>query len=405
MKAIKTGIFSLLMIFFMTACDPDTGVGYISVKITATSQTEGVSTDGLTVTLENFDEGVKIVKTLQGETTIDSIIPGLYNINISGQVEDEYGKAYNMNGSLTNRSLITNGEAISIEVSGSAFSPLIFKEIFYTGTAPFYFRNQYYEIYNNSQLTIYLDGVYFANLTPTKSTATQPVWPAEDGENYAYAERIWQIPGSGTEYPLEPGESIVISQFAANHQDEKYNPDSPVDCSKSEFEFNMDNPNYPDQPATDMIHVYYNGSSAKGSMPQYLTSVFGGAYVIFRVPEGDTYDPANDTSLQTTNQATTSTQLYGKIPVTYIYDAVEAVDNEAAIQNKRVPSYLDAGATYVGATYNSLSVTRKQTGTNENGTPIIQDTNNSTEDFIHGITPEFRRYGAKAPAWSPAYTN
>lgn len=408
MNTIKTGILSLMMIFLMTACDPDTGISYISVKINAVSQVEGVSTDGLTVTLENFDEAIRIVKTISGETTIDSIIPGIYNITITGQVEDEYGKAYNMNGSLSRKSLIVSNEVLQIDVNGSGFSPLIFKEIFYSGTkytttsggTANYFRNQFYEIYNNSQITIYLDGTHFANLTPTKSTRELPVWPEADGNKYVYAERIWKIPGTGTQYPLEPGESVVISQFAANHQLEIYCPASPVDCSKSEFEFNMNNANFPDQPADDMSHVFYDGKSEMGTIPQYLTSVFGGAYVIFKIPEGDTYDPVGNETLKTTDLSSTSTKLYAKIPVEYILDAVEAVDNEAAIQNKRVPATLDAGATYVGATYNSLGVARKKTGTNDNGTPILQDTNNSTDDFIHGVTPEFRRDGAKAPVWN-----
>ena len=38
-----------------------------------------------------------------------------------------------------------------------------------------------------------------------------------------------------------------------------------------------------------------------GSIPQYLTSVFGGAYVIFRVPEGEAWDPVNDENMKTTD--------------------------------------------------------------------------------------------------------
>ena len=49
-------------------------------------------------------------------------------------------------------------------------SPLIFKEIYYCGSRPekggVYFRDQFYEIYNNSADILYLDGIYFANLTP-----------------------------------------------------------------------------------------------------------------------------------------------------------------------------------------------------------------------------------------------
>lgn len=91
---------------------------------------------------------------------------------------------------------------------------------------------------------MYLDGIYFANLTPGTATTKLPIWPEADGNNYAYGERVWKFPGNGTEYPLAPGESCIISQFAANHQLDIYNPQSPIDGSSSEFEFNMNNPNF-----------------------------------------------------------------------------------------------------------------------------------------------------------------
>ena len=279
-------------------------------------------------------------------------------------------------------------------------SPLVFKEIYYAGSAPNYFRDQFYEIYNNSDSILYLDGIYFAALYPTAATENLPVWPESDENKYVYTDRLWKFPGSGSEYPLKPGESCVVSQFAANHQLDIYNPNSPVDCSSSEFEFNMNNKNFPDQPAYDMVHVFYNGSSAMGTVPQYLTSVFGGAYVIFQIPENVPYDPVNDKNLQTRDLSSSSTKVYAKIPIRYVLDGVEAGHNETKVKAKRMPVVLDAGMTYVGASYNSLGVARKKIGENEDGTPILQDTNNSTDDFDRGVKPMLRRYGAKMPSWN-----
>jgi len=45
-------------------------------------------------------------------------------------------------------------------------------------------------------------------------------------------------------------------------------------------------------------------------------------------------------------------------------------------------------------------VARKKIGENEDGTPILQDTNNSTDDFDRGVKPMLRRYGAKMPSWN-----
>jgi hypothetical protein len=66
-----------------------------------------------------------------------------------------------------------------------------------------------------------------------------------------------------------------------------------------------------------------------------------------------------------------------------------------------------------GNTYIGLSAVRKKIGENADGTPIIQDTNNSTDDFIcvnegsedapvwnYGLVPQIRRFGAKMPSWN-----
>lgn len=359
------------------------------------------NTNGLKLILNNYVEGIRVEKELTSSTVeIGDLIPGMYSIVISGKLKNKEGVSYYLNGSLVNHPILNNRATIDLPISGQKISPLIFKEIFYSGTANFYFRNQFYEIYNNSEDLHYLDGIYFAVLYPTKSTSTLPVWPQEDGDKYVYTERIWKFPGNGTTYPLKPGESCVISQFAANHKLDIYNPNSPVDCSSSEFEFNMNNPKFPDQPALDMEHVYFDGKADKGRAPQYLTSVFGGAYVIFKVPEGETYDPVNNPALQTKDQSSSSKMLYAKIPIEYVLDGVEAVDDETKVNAKRMPGVLDAGITTVGATYNSLGVARKKIGENPDGTPFLQDTNNSTEDFERGVVPMFRRYNAKMPSWN-----
>ncbi len=359
------------------------------------------NTNGLKLILNNYVEGIRVEKELTSSTVeIGDLIPGMYSIVISGKLKNKEGVSYYLNGSLVNHPILNNRATIDLPISGQKISPLIFKEIFYSGTANFYFRNQFYEIYNNSEDLHYLDGIYFAVLYPTKSTSTLPVWPQEDGDKYVYTERIWKFPGNGTTYPLKPGESCVISQFAANHKLDIYNPNSPVDCSSSEFEFNMNNPKFPDQPALDMEHVYFNGKADKGRAPQYLTSIFGGAYVIFKVPEGETYDPVNNPALQTKDRSSSSKKLYAKIPIEYVLDGVEAVDDETKVNAKRMPGVLDAGITTVGASYNSLGIARKKMGENPDGTPVLQDTNNSTEDFERGVVPMFRRYNAKMPSWN-----
>ena len=369
-------------------------------------------TKELTLRMDNYVDGVHIEKEFSGESIrVDGVIPGIYTVSISGSAIGEGDKEYYLNGNLVNKGIFQDSETLLIEMDGLAVSPLIFKEIYYAGSrTPLvknYFRDQYYELYNNSSETIYLDGIYFAQLTPGVATKKLPVWPAEDAGKYAYAERIWRFPGKGKDYPVASGESVILAQYAVDHRLKSYNPLSPVDLSGAEFEFNVGNSMLPDQPAMDMVHVFYDGSASLGRLKQFLTSVFGPAMTIFKVPQGEEYDPVHNSSLHTKDLGSKSRRLYAKIPIPYILDAVECTHNESMVDAKRVPAVLDAGMTWVGSTYCSLSVARKPLLDREgnplrrsNGAIILQDTNNSTQDFESGVTPELHRYNTSIPSWS-----
>ena len=74
---------------------------------------------------------------------------------------------------------------------------------------------------------------------PATATTTTYQWEVGEGKNpddYIYCGAVWQIPaeGNGKNYPVAPGESIIIAQIAQNHTVIK--PTSPVDLSKAEFE-------------------------------------------------------------------------------------------------------------------------------------------------------------------------
>ena len=83
-----------------------------------------------------------------------------------------------------------------------------------------------------------MDDIYIAYLYPTTASSTNStVWPSEDGDQYVYAQQIWEISGLiRTDYPLKAGESCVVAQFAANHRLATYNQ-IPHRCSSAEFEF------------------------------------------------------------------------------------------------------------------------------------------------------------------------
>lgn len=415
-------LYSLLTVFALTSCDQideassATFIEGKNVKFTmsikgsdsASSGNEGYSFTGMEITLTNSTEGLLYHDEFEGsECVINNIVPGIYSIRVAGTAFDNEGTEIPVQVNLVRQSLLNDGTTSSaskeptlfpVQLSASPKGALVFSEVYYCGATGFYFRDQFYEIANNSDSVKYLDGIYFSNSPAAASNHTPKTWPEEDGDKYIYMERVWRFPGSGTDYPLQPGESVVLAQWAVNHPLLNESSGSVVDCSVADFEFYMDSPLYPDQEdVVNMEHVWYNGSSAKGTTPQYLTSVFGVGLVIFEVPEGEEWDPINNPELSTTDLATTSATLYVKIPRSYVIDGVEAIRSESYDDMKYLPGEIDGGFYTLNGTYQGLSVARKRVG---EGSPVkFVDTNNSTNDFEVGVVPVIRRY-CSVPSWS-----
>lgn len=103
----------------------------------------------------------------------------------------------------------------------------------------------------------------------------------------------------------------------------------------------------------------------------------------------------------TTQKVVNGSQQYARMPVGDILDAVELIPTANDLNMKRVPGILDSGAGTVGGIYLGKSICRKVIDKRADGTPIYQDTNNSTDDFEVKDSPAIRRNGEKVPAWSP----
>ena len=366
-----------------------------NVKISAA----GISADtplpsSYTVRFINYGENFEISKTTDasGNVSTSDLIPGVYTVTATGESAGG-GFTYYFSGSLTNINILTGGQNFNIEVASSKAGALILKEIYFNGSTGYYFKDQFYEIYNNSEEVQYADGMGIGNILPTQASTATYNWEVPDGkpENYIYLASIWQVPGDGNDFPVKPGESIVIAQIAQNHTAIK--PTSPVDLSGAEFEtfivnqsVNPDNPN-----AHNMILAFDKGVFGT----QWLVTVFGGAYAIF-MPDKE-IDPNGWVKPQGK-----SDQAY-PIPIDCVLDAVEIVNNATKINQKRMPTNLDAGATFTGATYNCNSVSRKIRETKADGRHIYMDTNNSSDDFQINNEAMVRRNNPGVPSWNTWY--
>ena len=364
--------------------------------VTSSISAEIPRPDSYTVKFINYDEKLEIVKTTDasGKVSTSDIVPGVYTITVQGE-SAKGGFTYYFSGSETNTSIVSDNKSYNIELTASKAGALILKEIYFNGSTGYYFKDQFYEIYNNSNEVQYADGLCIATLMPATATTTTYQWEVGEGKNpddYIYCGSVWQIPaeGNGKNYPVAPGESIIIAQIAQNHTVIK--PTSPVDLSKAEFEtfiktqtVNPDNP----ESVNMTLKIDFNVFGT-----QWLVTVFGGAYVLF-MPEAD-FD--NATWVQPKGNATKAKE----IPIDWVTDGVELVNNATKVTQKRMPASLDAGATYTGAAYTGKSVSRKIKSTMPDGRIVYMDTNNSSEDFQVNSKAVVRRNNAGAPSWSPA---
>ncbi|MDR3133576.1 MAG: DUF4876 domain-containing protein [Prevotellaceae bacterium] len=377
------------------ACDKTGKVEEIIVSVQVNTPAGVTPPAAYEVEFINYNDKSKVEKTTDADGRVSaSLLPGVYTISVSAEVFEQ-GFSVIYSGSLVNENIVTDGASYSITVQAAKSGTLVFKEIYYTGSrtpsGSTYFRDQFYEIYNNSETVVYADGLCIGSLYTNVASANQPTWDRENAGDYVYYQWLWQIPGNGTQYPIQPGESIIVSQYATNHQTEDKNPTSPVNLLSSEFEgYIANSTQHTDMPAVNLELKYRAASFAL--MQFWLQTVNGPAIAIFF--------PAEDTNLTELTTQVGSTAQGVAIPIRLILDAVETVANETQIQLKRIPTVLDAGATYVSETYNSKSVARKVKETKPDGRIIYQDTNNSTNDFEVQDTPEIRRNGAKKPAWN-----
>mgnify|MGYP001172629130 FL=1 len=207
---------------------------------------------------------------------------------------------------------------------------------------------------------------------------------------------VWQLPGNGTDYPLKPGESFIITQEAANHADHsKYG--GLIDTSLSEFETWAGNPQRVNEDVPDLEYVFWSGYIVT---MQWLNTVSGPGLCIYQ-PGKHLEFPTINTGVvgETTQKQVGKTQEYVRIPAEQLIDGVEMLPTSNSLNMKRIPGFVDAGAASTEEIYVGKSVCRKVIGQRADGTPIYQDTNNSTEDFeMQG--PQFRRNGEKMPAWN-----
>lgn len=427
---------SLLMI--LTGCRKEDDFGGASlqpvpftVSVKFDAGVGGNPAKNAAVSLKNSATGDVITGTTDanGELKFAAVLPGQYTINASltlsqQQYFDTFGITTSkpevfFNGGQENATINANVSSTTITLSSGTVGDFVIKQYYYAGsntTQGASFRDHFIEIYNNSNEVLYADGLYIATLEGnTNSTLTsytlptgQYDWSQSTGNSigsaantdFVYASNVIKVPGTGTQYPVQPGESIVIAQTAINHKAPYtnnngvnvgiQNPALTVDLSTADFEtylgdyeisnggtpyvYDIQNPAVP-----DMGIVYWSGVSKD----LLLNLSSRPALVIFK----DVTDAQIAAYAKVPNPKDLTGRLYMRLPKDIIMDGID-ITNAALTAPKDLPNNIDAGKAYIQdaagqsyADYTGYAVIRKTKSTIGNR-KVLEDTNNSTNDFV-----------------------
>ena len=225
----------------------------VNVTVAYSLQTSGyqLPLTGVKVKVTNLD--TKIIQEFtasdKGMLKATQLTPGLYDIDASIIISaNDYAsitgnpvaKDVTYNASVKNKPIgVGFSETIDLKLVSGSIGDWVIKQISYSGSDRVNgatFRDQFIEFYNNSDKTLYADSLCFAETVGliTKSSGStynllatgQLDWAKSVGmpanidanNDYIYARAFFMIPGTGKQYPIRPGESIVVAQTAINHK-------------------------------------------------------------------------------------------------------------------------------------------------------------------------------------------
>jgi hypothetical protein len=400
-RALRVAIAASVTLLAGVACsDSSTEVQTFPVTVTVQYPSTYATTPavGARVLLTNTQTNTadSAVADAQGTATFARVLPGSYVISATRTLSPAEALTLTGQSVAVTLNVINPVVALStapvatttLTLAGSRLGDLVIKEVYYTGSRTpsngVYFSDQFTEIYNNSTDTIYTDSLFIADVHGASGQINPSTIPSpfQSDAQHVYVTSIWQIPGSGRQRALAPGESIIIAQDGINHRgDPLGNPSSPVDLGTANWEtFNertdgrdLDAPGVP-----NLTRVVHRGGF------DWLQTVFGPGLVIFRAPSA----AALDTVLVPGTTQTYTT----RVPVALVIDAFEALQNGNSGSFKRVPASLDGGFVFASGTYTAQSARRKVAATI--GTRrVLQDTNNGTNDFTVITPPTPRAFG------------
>ncbi|PID88447.1 MAG: hypothetical protein CSB06_00110 [Bacteroidia bacterium] len=348
--------------------------------------------------VKNVNTGADSVLTMSDWSIADVVFEeGLYNIQAEGIVcyTDTSGEVCET----------VRGRADNIELTGSekkqsipmflyankVGNGFVISEIYFTGSwnsaiNDNYRQDKFIEIYNNSDQTLYADGLCIAESALNTAMKLNELTPDVRQDSFL-VQAVYRVPGSGQEHPVEPGKTLVLCDVGKNHQEES--PDY-LDLSKADFEWYDNHALDVDVPEVSNLQLIVKKSKSIWSLHDRGWN----SYAIFKL------DDTEAANFPTTNVHHYQYHfVFGTVVDTVmqrdswivandkIIDAVEC-STPSKFEWKSLSPSLDFSWTHSGDADDkrySHSVKRKishKFQTAKGDIIILTDSNNSEEDFV-----------------------
>lgn len=355
---------------------------------------EGFDLEGSLAVVEEMNTGNRYSVPTDAAGCFSLSLPnGIYRINVSGRFDKDV-----FNGAADKVVISGSDVAMSLPLSYSRAGSIVIKELYCGGCKMLpqegnYQGDQYFILHNNDYNVQYLDSLCFGTLSPNNSTGTNP-WVSKNestGETIfpdflPIIQAVWQMPGDGDDFPLQPGEDAVICLRGAIDHTLQYplsvnlnKPDYFVCYNITYFWNTMYHPAPGNLISQDRI---VDVVIKTGQANAYTLSISSPTLVIWK-PEGMTMHefanaPGNVIPVPGSNVDDVVT-----IPMDWVYDAVEVFDGRSANNSKRLPPAVDAGYIMQTDIYLGRSLMRHvdKTASAAAGYEVLADTNNSLNDF------------------------
>ncbi|MCL2412839.1 MAG: DUF4876 domain-containing protein [Bacteroidales bacterium] len=395
-------LIGLFMTTFLVGCrsDSEDNTFPFIVNVVAPAELPDLDMTTIVVTMTNLQGGVFPGNLNANGSVTLHVVAGIYSVIVIGEITMPNGETAIIQG-IESDIIITRDGAnqVAVELDIVHTPSLIIREIYFgggpavasidpeTGDTTFanWNRDQYIEIFNNGNSVVFLDSLIIGGLAPTNGFNANPnhnTWPEVD--RVAFFGSMWMVPGSGTDFPLLPGQGAVFAPEAVDHSAPPRNALSGLDLSRAHFAmFNAQQHTAQTEPAVGVI-ILEMLTAPQGN--RYTLSVSSPAVVIARIPNMQTewWDRMDEFHLQ--QPGSTAATRHWTIRPEWIIDGID-VTTPAAAQGstnvtKRVPTHIDLTFTYLQNGNTVGDALTRRLDRVENGRNIYQVTRNSAADFV-----------------------